>query len=57
MLERCMPFENANFGDLLGCERRHLVTLEFYSIHHEEERDLSRARCDRGCKGAACRLR
>jgi hypothetical protein len=51
-----MTFENANLGDLLGCERRHLVTLESHSIDHEEKRNLSHVGSDRGCKGAACRL-
>ena len=56
MLERRVPFENADLCDLLGSEGRHLITLESHSVHDEEKRNLSRVRCDRGRKGAARRL-
>ena len=56
MLECRVPFQDADLCDLLGREGWHLITLESHSIHNEKERNLSRARRDRGCKGAACRL-
>ena len=57
LLERRMSFEDADLCDLFGREGWHLITLESHSIYNEKERNLSRVRRDRGCKGAACGLR
>jgi hypothetical protein len=51
-----MPFQDANLRDLLGCERRYLITLESHSIHNEKKWNLSRVRRNRGCEAAGCGL-